>query len=109
MNDVTKIPTYDISLEGRNLVKSYQHAVDEVKRMTSELNRATTAQTNARDALVKWCSPADAKPGEKFGIWSRDQYGNEIMIEVRTAYTEASTHEGCVDHHEATINFRYRK
>src|SRR6266704_3136242 len=81
-------PKYDISPEGRKLVKVYQQSVDETERTKNSYNRAVVDQANARQALIKWCSPGDAKPGEKFGIWSRDQYGNEVLIEVQTEYDD---------------------
>jgi hypothetical protein len=104
-----KTPSYDISLEGQRLVKDYQLAIERVKRAESELNSARCEQVNARRALVRWCSPSDAKPGEKFGIWSRDQYGNEVLIEARTEYAEASDGDYPGALHESTINLRYRK
>lgn len=113
MNDShakTKSPSYDISAEGQRLVNFYQQTEQRVKAAKSELNCATTELHNSRDALIKWCSPKDAKPGEKFGIWSRDQYGNEVLIEATTSYTEPTTsNDLCQQLHEGTITFRYRK
>jgi len=114
MNEVID-PKYDISQEGRKLVKAYQYAVDQVERTKNEANRARCDEANARKALIKWCSPADAKPGEKFGIWSRDQYGNEVLIEVQTEYSDpiltSSDAETpvAIRRHEGTIKLRYRK
>lgn len=105
-------PKYDVSAEGRKLVKSYQYAVDRVERTKNEHLNATTDEHNARNALIKWCSPGDAKPGEKFGIWSRDQYGNEVLIEVQTEYTDPATPTGeayVAQRHSGTVKLRYRK
>lgn len=105
-------PKYDISAEGRKLVKDYQHSVDEVERTKNAYYRARTNEANARIALIKWCSPKDAKPGEKFGIWSRDQYGKEVLIEAQTEYTDPGTPTGdayVAQRHEGTIKLRYRE
>lgn len=111
MNEVID-PKYDINPEGRKLVTSYQYAADRVEKAKNEANRASVDLANAKNALIKWCSPKDAKPGEKFGIWSRDQYGNEVLIEVQTEYTDPSTGTGdayIAQRHEGKINLRYRK
>lgn len=84
MTDEVATPKYDISREGRDFVKTFQYAETRVQRAERELQSARTDLTSARDALIKWCSPADAQPGEKFGIWCRDEYGNEILLEVCT-------------------------
>jgi hypothetical protein len=105
-------PKYDVSAEGRKLVKDYQHSLARVEQATNERNRAVTDEANARRALIKWCSPGDAKPGEKFGIWSRDQYGKEVLIEVQTEYTDPSTSTGDAyisQRHEGRVKLRYRK
>lgn len=96
-------PKYDISREGRELVKNYQLAFQRTLRAAQELNRAQCEEANARSALVKWCAPADAKPGEKFGIWCRDEYGNEVLLEVQTEITNGD------EIVPATVNIRPRK
>jgi len=102
-------PDYDISREGRELVKSYQLAVRRVENARQELNRAECDEQNARDALVKWCAPADAKPGEKFGIWCRDQNGNEVLLEVQTEHVEGDPHGSIAHRVPSRVNIRPRK
>lgn len=104
-------PKYDISERGRKLVKEWQQSVARTQRLKKEYDASITEQATARDALIKWCSPADAKPGEKFGIWSRDQYGNEVLIEAVVESMEGSAAEngGVRKITESTINLRYRK
>ena len=43
---------------------------------------ARNRERAARQALGKWMIPADAKPGEKFGVWERDQNGDEALFEL---------------------------
>lgn len=102
-------PKYDISREGRELVKNYQYAVDRTKTLKSQWSQAINDEAEARKALIKWCSPRDAKPGEKFGIWSRDQYGNEVLIEAQVEYITETEGDAPSVVHEGTINLRYRK
>ena len=62
----------DLVPEGELLVKQWQDAKHEVKRICSMLNTSECGYMNATNALGKWMLPGDAKPGESFSIWYRD-------------------------------------
>jgi hypothetical protein len=73
--------------EGCKLINEWQEAVERERQLSRDHTDALNRERAARLALGKWMIPADAKAGEKFGIWERDRNGNEVMFELehRTA------------------------
>jgi hypothetical protein len=68
--------------EGRRLISEWQEAVERERQLFRDHIGAVNHEREARQALGKWMIPADAKPGEKFGVWERDQNGNEVLFEL---------------------------
>ncbi len=67
---------------GRALIRDWQQSVDHVKRLELQLAEAKGRENSARQSLTKWLAPSDARPGEKFGVWDRDQHDNEVLFEI---------------------------
>jgi hypothetical protein len=71
-----------IAPKGRELVKKWQDAEEDLRRADERLVRARVTEDETRKALAKWLLPSDVKPGEKIGVWERDKHGNEIFFEA---------------------------
>ena len=68
--------------KGRELIKDWQQSADYVRRLEQQLLDAKSREHDARQSLTKWLAPSDARPGERFGIWDRDQHGREVLFEI---------------------------
>lgn len=65
-----------------NLLNEYLASVEAVKMSERELSRNQTERLNRKNALGKHLVPKDAKQGEKFVIWARDEKNKERLLIV---------------------------
>lgn len=65
----------NVTAETNQAVRRFCAAHRAIERTRDTLNRDETELLNAINALGKWITPADAKPGEMFNIW----YGDGLL------------------------------
>lgn len=64
------------------ILKEYLASLQAVKMSERELSRNKTELQNRKNKLGKHLVPKDAKQGEKFSIWVRDENDKEKLLVV---------------------------
>ncbi len=67
------------------LLTQYLNCVKAVENSKRELNGNEVALSNSKNALGKHLVPKDAKHGEKFVIWVRDENDTEKLLVVEVS------------------------
>lgn len=65
-----------------NLIQEYLASIEAVKMSERKLSRNQTELLNRQNALGKHLVPKDAKVGERYNIWDRDENGKERLLVV---------------------------
>jgi hypothetical protein len=58
--------------DGQRLIDRWLQAVERVKRIEAELERAKVDAGETMAAVAKWMQPEDVKDGEKICVWQGD-------------------------------------
>lgn len=78
---------YQMNDKTEQLIRNWHSATNRKKEFENLMIQARQDEIKATDELGKWVCPSDAKPGEKFCIWSHG-----IFIEVTVPALSGNTH-----------------
>lgn len=81
----------DVIPEGQRLIDDWLACTREIQLCRSALSTAECAERNAHNALAKWLTPCDTKPGEKIAVWHDD-----LLIQVELEAEPEYQNDGAV-------------